>query len=94
MDIMKVTDAVNKFVKDNIKEEGKVTRATKTEDGWEVDVLVLEPNKYIKSLELPVSRPVIDKNTYAFVLDNNLKVVSYEQYDVFAQRKREVEEEE
>ena len=95
MNVTQVHTAIKKFMKDTLKKEGEITKATKTDGGWEAAVLVIEPSSYIKSLGIPVTKPVMDKNTYEVKLTEkggNLKVASFEKFEEHAEREKEEEE--
>ena len=56
--------------------EGDIVKATKTDDGWEVEIEVVEQSAYMK--KIGISKPVYDKNVYRVLLDRNFELVSYE----------------
>ena len=64
------------FIKDTLGKEGDIVKATKTKDGWDVEVEVIEQSEYMKRIGIP--KPVYDKNVYRVVLDQNFGFVSYE----------------
>ena len=70
-----ITKAVM-FIKEMVGKEGDVVKATKTKDGWEVAVEVIEQSEYMK--KIGIQKPVYDKNVYQVVLDQNFDLVSYE----------------
>ena len=64
------------FLRDMLGKEGDIVKATKTKDGWEVEVEVIEQSEYMK--KIGIAKPVYDKNAYRVVLDQNFELVSYE----------------
>jgi hypothetical protein len=64
------------FVKETFGKEGNVVKANKTNDGWEVEVEVIEQSEHMKRIGIP--KPVYDKNVYRVILDHNFDLVSYE----------------
>ncbi len=64
------------FIKEMLGKEGSVVKATKTAEGWEVEVEVIEQSEYMKRIGIP--KPVYDKNVYRVILDKNFELVSYE----------------
>lgn len=69
--------AVSEFLRKTLNiREAKVIGVKKVEDGWESEVEVYEESSFIKSIGLPTR--VQDRNIYAFKLDDNLEVQSYE----------------
>ena len=92
MNVTQVHEAIKKFMKETLKKEGEITQATKTDGGWEAAVLVIEPSSYIKSLGIPTSKPVMDKNTYEVKLaekGGKLEVTSFEKFEEHAEREKE-----
>ncbi len=70
-----ITKAVE-FIKEMVGKDGDVIKATKTNDGWEVEVEIIEQSEYMK--KIGIAKPVYDKNVYRVVLDQNFGLVSYE----------------
>ncbi len=64
------------FLKEILGEEGDIVKATKKDDGWEVEIEVVEQSEYMK--RIGISKPVYDKNVYRVLLDRNFDLVSYE----------------
>ena len=64
------------FMKETLGKEGDVVKATKTDDGWEVEVEVVEQSEYMK--RIGIAKPVYDRNVYRVLLDRNFDLVSYE----------------
>lgn len=64
------------LLKEMICREGEIIKATKTKDGWEVSIEVIEPSAYMKKIGIP--KPVYDKNVYRVILDQDMELVSYE----------------
>ena len=64
------------FMKEILGKEGSVVKANKTDEGWEVEVEVIEQSEYMKKIGIPKS--VYDKNIYRVMLDQNFEMVSYE----------------
>ena len=91
MSITQVHEAIKKFIKDDLKKEGEVTKATEVDGGWEAVVLVIEPSSFVQSLGIPTSKPVMEKNSYEVRLDKDLKVVSFEKFEEHAKRKEKEE---
>lgn len=63
------------FIKEILGKEGDIIKAAKTEQGWEVEVEVIEQSEYMKKI---TAKPVYDKNVYCVILDQNFNLVSYE----------------
>ena len=62
------------FLKDELRKEGEVIKATKSNDGsWDIEIEVIEQNEFMKK----IGKRVYDKNVYALKLDKNYNVVSY-----------------
>ena len=64
------------FMKEMLGQEGSVVKATKTAEGWEVEVEVIEQSEYMKRIGIP--KPVYDRNVYRVILDKSFELVSYE----------------
>jgi len=64
------------FLKETLQKKGAVVKMSKTPEGWEVHVEVIEPSEYIKALGIPVT--VRERNLYEVKLDETLEVVSCE----------------
>lgn len=64
------------FIKETLGKEGDIVKAKKTDQGWEVEVEVIEQSEYMKRIGIP--KPVYDKNIYRVILDQNFDLVSYE----------------
>lgn len=64
------------FLKDVLGKEGDIVKATKKDDGWEVEIEVVEESNYMK--RIGIAKPVYDKNVYRVLLDRNFDLVSYE----------------
>lgn len=64
------------FMKEMLGKEGDIVKATKTDDGWEVEIEVVEQSEYMKRIGIP--KPVYDRNIYQIILDRNFELVSYE----------------
>lgn len=64
------------MIKEMLGIEGSITKATKSDDGWEVEIEVVERSEYMKRIGIP--KPVYDKNIYRVILDRNFGLVSYE----------------
>ncbi len=75
MKIDQVREAIRSFFEKTFGTGAKVTKITKSEDGWIGEAEVYEESAFIKSLGLP-SR-VQDRNTYEINLSNTLEVTSY-----------------
>lgn len=71
---MGVAKAVE-FIKEVLGKEGDIIKAAKTEQGWEVEVEVVEQSEYMKKI---TTKPVYDRNVYRVILDQNFNLVSYE----------------
>lgn len=76
MKIEEVRQAVAEFVRGTLQKEGVIVKTSKTHEGWEAQVEVIEANEFIKALGIPTT--VRDRNLYEVNLDQNLQVVSYE----------------
>ena len=70
-----ITKAVA-FLKETLGKEGDIVKAIKTDDGWEVEIEVVEESNYMK--KIGITKPVYDKNIYRVLLDQNFELVSYE----------------
>lgn len=64
------------FLKETLGKEGNLIKATKKDDGWEVEIEVVEPSEYMK--RIGIAKPVYDKNIYQVLLDRNFELISYE----------------
>ncbi|MEK7083201.1 MAG: gas vesicle protein GvpO [Patescibacteria group bacterium] len=64
------------FMKEMLGKEGDIVKATKMDDGWEVEIEVVEQSEYMKRIGIP--KPVYDRNIYRVTLDRNFELVSYE----------------
>lgn len=76
MDIVEVNRVIKDFLKRIIGVDGKIIKTSRTEEGWEAVVEVIDESDYIKKLGLPTT--VFDRNTYELKLNDNLEVLSYE----------------
>ena len=76
MKIEEVNRAVQAFLREVLKKEGVIVKTSKTSEGWEVQVEVIEENAYTKALGIPAR--VMDRNVYEAKLSDDLEVVSYE----------------
>lgn len=75
MKIEEVNRAVLGFLREVLKREGVIIKTSKTTEGWEVLVEVIEENAYIKALGIPAR--VMDRNFYEARLTDDLEVISY-----------------
>lgn len=75
MEIEEANRAVEDFLKKSLKRDGRLIKNSKTNEGWEAEVEVIEENAFIKSLGIPAK--VQDRNIYEIKLNDNLEVVSY-----------------
>jgi len=94
MSITQVHEAIKKFMKEDLKKEGEVTKAAEVDGGWEAVVLVIEPSSFVQSLGIPTSKPVMEKNSYEVKLaekDGKLEVTSFEKFEEHAKRKEKEE---
>lgn len=64
------------FMKELLGKEGDIVKAIKTDNGWEVEVEVVEQSEYMK--RIGIQKPVYDKNVYRVILDRNFELISYE----------------
>ncbi|MEK7170310.1 MAG: gas vesicle protein GvpO [Patescibacteria group bacterium] len=64
------------FMKETLGKEGDIVKATKKDDGWEVEIEVVEQSEYMK--KIGIQKPVYDRNVYRVSLDRNFELVSYE----------------
>jgi hypothetical protein len=64
------------FMKEMLGKEGDIVKANKTDNGWEVEIEIIEQSEYMKKIGIP--KPVYDKNIYRVILDQNFELVSYE----------------
>ena len=64
------------FIKEKFGKEGSIVKAVKNENGWEVEIEVVEQSEYMKRIGIP--KPVYDKNIYRVILDHNFDLISYE----------------
>jgi hypothetical protein len=76
MKIEEARKAATEFLKGTLEKEGAVVKMSKTPEGWEVQVEVIEPSEYIKALGIPAT--VRERNLYEVKLGQGLEVVSYE----------------
>ena len=75
MKIEEVNRAVERFLREVLKKEGAIIKTSKTAEGWEVQVEVIEENAYTKALGIRAR--VMDRNLYEARLSDDLEVVSY-----------------
>jgi hypothetical protein len=75
MKIEEVNRAVLGFLREVLKKEGAIVKTSKTPDGWEVQVEVIEENAYTKALGIQAR--VMDRNLYEAKLSDDLEIVSY-----------------
>lgn len=76
MKIEGVNRAVLGFLREVLKKEGTIIKTSKTSEGWEVQVEVIEESAYMKALGIPAR--VMDRNVYEAKLSEDLDVVSFE----------------
>lgn len=76
MKIEGVNRAVLGFLREVLKKEGTIIKTSKTSEGWEVQVEVIEESAYMKALGIPAR--VMDRNVYEAKLSEDLEVVSFE----------------
>lgn len=76
MKIEEARKAATDFLNGSLQKEGAIVKMSKTSEGWEVQVEVIEESKYIKALGVPAT--VRDRNLYEVRLDDKLEVLSYE----------------
>jgi hypothetical protein len=88
MKIEEATQTALSFLARTMQKQGKLARVRKNkEEGWEVEIEVVEESEYIKALGIP--KTVYDKNLYIVGLDGNLEVISCDKKQL-----RELEREE
>jgi len=75
MKIEDVNRTIQDFLREVVKKEGAIIKTSKTPEGWEVQVEVIEENAYLKALGIPAR--VMDRNFYEAKLSDDLEVVSY-----------------
>mgnify|MGYP001581566677 CR=1 FL=1 len=63
-------------MKEVLGKEGNMTKAMKRDDGWEMEMEVVEQSEFMK--KIGIAKPVYDKNIYRVILDRNFELVSYE----------------
>lgn len=76
MKIEEARKAAMEFLRGTLQKEGAIVKVSKTSEGWEFQVEVIEVSEYIKALGIPTT--VRDRNLYEIKLDHNLEVLSYE----------------
>ena len=76
MKIEGVNRAVLGFLREVLKKEGTIIKTSKTSEGWEVQVEVIEESAYMKALG--IAARVMDRNVYEAKLSEDLEVVSFE----------------
>ena len=76
MKIGEVNQAVLGFLREVLKKEGSIIKTSKTSEGWEVQVEIIEESAYMKALGIPAR--VMDRNVYEAKLSDDLEVVSFE----------------
>ncbi len=79
MKIEEINKTVLDFLKRIPKKEGVIIKTSKTDEGWESRVEVIEESEYIKALGIPTT--VWDRNIYEVKLNENLEVLSYERIE-------------
>lgn len=75
MMIEEVRNAVMGFLKGTLGKDGAIVKLSKTQEGWEAEVEVIEESEYIKALGIP--KKVLDRNLYEVRLNEQLEVISY-----------------
>ncbi|MCG2712398.1 MAG: hypothetical protein L6416_08775 [Candidatus Omnitrophica bacterium] len=79
-DIIQVGKTVTEFLRRTLNvKDVKVTKVTKSDEGWETEAEVYEESSFIKALGL--STKVQDRNFYEVKLNGSLKVESYGRRD-------------
>lgn len=63
------------FIKTTLGGEGKVIKAKKVSDGWEVEVETAEEDNYYKKIN-PDYR-IVERRIYAIKFNDNLEAISY-----------------
>lgn len=76
MTIDEARKAATEFLGRMLQKEGTAVKMSKTSEGWEVQVEVIEVSEYIKALGIPTV--VHERNLYEVKLDQKLDVVSCE----------------
>ena len=76
MKIEEARQAATEFLRGTLQKEGAIVKMSKTPEGWEVQVEVIEPSEFIKALGIPTV--VRERNLYEVTLGQDLAVVSYE----------------
>ena len=76
MKIEEVRKAATEFLRGTLQKEGAIVKMSKTPEGWEVQVEVIEPSEFIKALGIPTV--VRERNVYEVKLDERLDIVSCE----------------
>ncbi len=76
MPIEEARKAATEFLRETLQKEGTIVKMSKTSEGWEVQVEVIEASDYIKALGIPAT--VRERNLYEIKLDNGLEVLSCE----------------
>ncbi len=76
MKIEEVRKAAAEFLRGTLQKEGAIVKMSKTPEGWEVQVEVIEPSEFVKALGIPTV--VRERNFYEVKLGQDLEVVSYE----------------
>ncbi|MBI4240406.1 MAG: gas vesicle protein [Candidatus Rokubacteria bacterium] len=75
MRIEEVDRVVQDFLREVLKKEGTIVKTSKTSEGWEVQMEVIEENAYTKALGIRAR--VMDRNIYEAKLSDDLEVVSF-----------------
>jgi hypothetical protein len=76
MKIEEARKAATEFLRGTLQKEGAIVKMSRTPEGWEVQVEVIEASEYIKALGIPTV--VRDRNLYEVRLDDKLEVLSCE----------------
>jgi hypothetical protein len=80
-----VIDAVRTFLADEFEaREVRVTRIAAlagADGGWEAEAEILVPDLAIKTLGLPLTQEVLERRTYAVLVDPSLAIRGYEPLD-------------
>lgn len=71
--------AATEFLKGTLQKEGAIVKMSKTPEGWEVQVEVIEASEYIKALGIPAT--VRERNLYDVTLDDKLGILSCERVE-------------
>jgi len=71
-----IASRATESIKKLLGKEGKIIKLNKTNQGWEIEIEVIEVSEHMKKIGIPT--PVYDKDIYQVILDQDFEVIHYE----------------